>query len=429
MCCFVDFFLKKMINKKILKNNIVFISQNLKTFSTACIGFWIKAGSRFEPVSLAGISHFTEHLVFKGTKKFSTQEISCTFDRMGAYINAFTERENVCFYCTIPVAENKNKNLSNALDVLCELTENAVFPEDEFFREKLVVQNEISALEDDCDEKALDVLANSMWPNQKISRSITGSIDDVENISRTMVLDWYKKFFANGELIVIAAGNLDENLIEEKLNKMNVHKKVLNFPDESYFESDLKWSSGNKITKSHFKQIQFFEAYNIKLPFKMKDFFVGAVFNAFAGDSMSSRLFNQIREKMALCYNVFSFFTFYENAAVWCASASCDKKNIAVLKSKMESVISNFLTEEISDFEYENAVEHVCGEEIIGSEDPEYLMKRLQNYNSLGFDLLETADICKCIRSVSKNDIIEFTKNLIVSEKKCQLIYGSKSIK
>lgn len=418
-----------MINKKILKNNIVFISQNLKTFSTACIGFWIKAGSRFEPVSLAGISHFTEHLVFKGTKKFSTQEISCTFDRMGAYINAFTERENVCFYCTIPVAENKNKNLSNALDVLCELTENAVFPEDEFFREKLVVQNEISALEDDCDEKALDVLANSMWPNQKISRSITGSIDDVENISRTMVLDWYKKFFANGELIVIAAGNLDENLIEEKLNKMNVHKKVLNFPDESYFESDLKWSSGNKITKSHFKQIQFFEAYNIKLPFKMKDFFVGAVFNAFAGDSMSSRLFNQIREKMALCYNVFSFFTFYENAAVWCASASCDKKNIAVLKSKMESVISNFLTEEISDFEYENAVEHVCGEEIIGSEDPEYLMKRLQNYNSLGFDLLETADICKCIRSVSKNDIIEFTKNLIVSEKKCQLIYGSKSIK
>lgn len=418
-----------MINKKILKNNIVLISQNLKTFSTACIGFWIKTGSRFEPLSLAGISHFTEHLVFKGTKKFSTQEISCTFDRMGAYINAFTERENVCFYCTIPVAENKNKNLSKALDVLCELTENAVFPEDEFFREKLVVQNEISSLEDDCDEKALDVLANSIWPNQTISRSITGSIDDVENLSRTMVLDWYKKFFANGELIVIAAGNLDENLIEEKLNKMNVHKKVLNFPDEYYFENDLKWSSGNKITKSHFKQIQFFEAYNIKLPFKMKDFFVGAVFNAFAGDSMSSRLFNQIREKMALCYNVFSFFTFYENAAVWCASASCDKKNIAVLKSQMESVISNFLTKEISDFEYENAVEHVCGEEIIGSEDPEYLMKRLQNYNSLGFDLLETSEICKCIRSVSKNDIIEFTKNLIVSEKKCQLIYGSKSIK
>lgn len=348
---------------------------------------------------------------------------------MGAYINAFTERENVCFYCTIPVAENKNKNLSKALDVLCELTENAVFPEDEFFREKLVVQNEISSLEDDCDEKALDVLANSIWPNQTISRSITGSIDDVENLSRTMVLDWYKKFFANGELIVIAAGNLDENLIEEKLNKMNVHRKVLNFPDEYYFENDLKWSSGNKITKSHFKQIQFFEAYNIKLPFKMKDFFVGAVFNAFAGDSMSSRLFNQIREKMALCYNVFSFFTFYENAAVWCASASCDKKNIAVLKSQMESVISNFLTKEISDFEYENAVEHVCGEEIIGSEDPEYLMKRLQNYNSLGFDLLETSEICKCIRSVSKNDIIEFTKNLIVSEKKCQLIYGSKSIK
>lgn len=415
-----------MINKQILKNNIVFISENLENFSTACIGFWIKTGSRFEEKNLAGISHFTEHLVFKGTKNFSTQEISCTFDRMGAYINAFTERENVCFYCTIPVAENKTKNLSKALDVLCELTENAIFPEDEFLREKLVVQNEISSLEDDCDEKSLDVLASSMWPNQKISRSITGTISDVEKITREMIFDWYKKFFVKGELIVIATGNLDENLISEKLNKMNVHKKVLTYPKEFYFKNDLRFASGSKFVKSHFKQIQFFESYNIKTPLKMKDFFVGSVFNAFAGDSLSSRLFSQIREKMALCYNVYSFFTFYENAAIWCATASCDKKNIAELKNQMEKVILELASKEISDFEYENAVEHICGEEIIGSEDPEYLMKRLQNYNSLGFDLLETSEICKSIRSVSKNDIIEFAKNLIVKEKKCQLIYGRK---
>ena len=418
-----------MITKKTLQNNLLLISEDDKKFSTACIGFWVKTGSRFETEGQRGISHFTEHLIFKGTEHYSTQEISAAFDKMGGYINAFTERENVCVYCTIPVAWNKEQNLTKALDVMCEILEKAVFPEEEFLREKSVVQNEINAYADDMEESALDVLAEKMWPEQSLSKPITGSVEEVEKISREMILQWYEKYFVNGEVIAIASGNLNQQLIEEKLSALKIHKKVLQYPKEKHFLKEEKWTSGNFFVKSHFNQQLLFEAFEVKFPFSIKNHFESLVFNAFAGDSMSSRLFNQIREKSGLCYSVYSFFTFYENEAVWCACAGCDKKNILELKKQMDEELDFLLRREISDSEFENALEHVCGEEIIGSEDSEYLMKRLEHYNSMGFELLETDEIIKGIRSLKKNDIINFMKEILDFNRKCVLVYGPSKFK
>ncbi|MBO4386637.1 MAG: insulinase family protein, partial [Treponema sp.] len=127
-----------MIEQKVLANNVVLITEKIESAKTASIGFWFSAGSRYESKENRGISHLTEHLLFKGTETVSARNLALSFDRMGGFINAFTERENVCIYCAVPAL---NGNFETAAGHLFDMSENCIFPEDEFEREKSVVQN------------------------------------------------------------------------------------------------------------------------------------------------------------------------------------------------------------------------------------------------------------------------------------------------
>ncbi len=412
------------IINKTLANNIVLISQNVPDTKVCSIGFWYNAGSRYERDDERGISHFAEHMLFKGTGTRTARDIACLFDRLGGYVNAFTEKEDVCLYATFPnIAE---KTLSLVVDCLSDMGENCTFPEDEFERERDIILSEIASVRDDPEECALDEVSKCIWIDENLCASITGSEKDVASITIQDIKSWYGKYFKEGELTVIAVGNFDERELEGHIAKLNVHKKVLKYPGEKHFEKGDFFRCGKHFVKSGFNQTQIFALYPLALPLTEKENYVASVFNSILGDSMSSRLFETLREKNGLCYSVYSFFTFYENAGVWASYASCEKKNSSETCGLLQKVISLFLSGGITDDELEGAKEHLCGEETIGECDMEFVMKRIQRNYSMGFSLLETQEILECIRDVTKNDIMEFAGKILDESKKALVIYGKK---
>ncbi len=412
-----------MVTKKLLSNNVMLITEPIVKSSTIAIGFWFSVGSRSESKGCYGITHFTEHLIFKGTTTRTTHDIACTFDRIGGYINAYTEREYVCVYCVIP---SSCENIKTALDVLCDIADNAIFPQDELDRERVVVENEVTAYLDDAEESALDYVSCSVWPNQSISQSITGTIDDVRSLSRSEIIEWYKKYFVSGELTVSISGNIQDFDFENSLRCLSLRKSPVEYPKFSHYNEDIIWNSGSELKNTGFNQGQIFLLYPLSVPLSEEEYYNIAVFNAVVGDTMSSRLFESLREKSGYCYNVYSFYSLYEGAGLWCAYCSCDKKHSLDVIELLQKEMDKLLTDDFTDEEINIAKEHLCGEECISSEDMEYCIKRNQRNYSLGFNMYNVENSINAIRRVQKDDIIELAHKLVNNENKSVIYYGPK---
>lgn len=413
-----------MIKKQVLKNNVVLITQDDDSSKVATIGFYFSVGSRYEKEGEYGISHFTEHMLFKGTKTKSNKDISRIFDRMGGVTNAFTERENVSVYCSIPV--EKKENFQIALDTICDLSENCIFPEEEFEKERGVVENEIFAVEDDPDDSSMDEIARRIWPDQDISRTITGTIDDVENITREQMVSWYEDYIVHGELVVIAAGKIDEGILVERLSKLSDKKESIEFYKNKHFPEKVMWQKGNFLVKAGFNQEQVFVLFPLDWTLTYKDYLSLMVFDTITGDSMSSRLFLELRERLGLCYSVGSFFTTYENAGLWAAYLVCEKKNVVRASKALLAETCNLLEKEISQEEIDLALERIIGLETMNDVNSVFLMRRLWNFYSLGFDLMTTGEFINSIRMIGKNDIISFVRRLVDSSRRNLVVYGQK---
>ena len=411
-----------LARKQNLLNNITLITQQVVNSKVTTFGFYFSVGSRFENEGEHGISHFTEHMIFKGTKTKSNRDISLIFDRMGGIFNAFTERENVGVYCTVP-SENL-ENYKTALETLCDLSSNCTFPPEEMEKERGVVQSEILAVLDDPDDSAMDEVASCVWPNQKLSLAITGTSDDVDSITREQMVDWYKKYFAECELVVIVCGKIFEDILVETLQKLPQHKPSQEFFRHLHFSEKIFWNTENRILKAKFNQTQIFSLYPLSSSLSFEDYISLLIFNSAAGETMSSRLFSSLREKSGLCYSVGSFYTTYENAGLWCAYSVCEKTKAVEVYKKLSEEISGFVENQISDEEIEISKERLCGSEILGETRTSFLMQRLWNFYSMRFPLCETEEILNSIRSAEKNDIIGFIKNLLNEEKKSSLVYG-----
>lgn len=412
-----------MIKKIEFDNNVVLLLHQIPEAKVSSFGFWFSVGSRSEKAGEYGITHFTEHMLFKGTTKRTTHEIACSFDRIGGMVNAFTERENVCLYCTVPASD---KNTRTALEVLSDMSENSIFPSDELEKERSVVENEVLAVFDDSEECGLDFMSQNIWKGSSFERNITGSVDDVNSITREKLLDYYDKHFRKGELVVCAAGNVSEDDLKEHLSKLGMHEKYRKYPENLHHNEKPVFHSGFFSKKASYNQAQIYNVFPMKVPFSESEYFTLCVLNALSGDTMTSRLFESLREKKGLCYSVYSFFTYYEDLAAWISYVNADRKKTMEVCLELRNQFKLLFSEGVLDEEIEWAKEHLIGEEIISGEDPEYLMKMLQRNFSLGFPLRETKENIECIRKVSKSDIIKLISELIDFKNSALVVYGAK---
>ena len=405
------------VETQILFNNVTLITEPVATVKTAAVGFWFRIGSRYENVQQRGISHFVEHMLFKGTNTKNALDIATCFDKIGGYINAFTERENMCIHFVVP-----STHLEIAFNVVVDMITNSIFDINELARERSVIISEIISSLDDSEEIALDAASESIWPNNSISECIAGSIKNVELLKRQDLLNWYNDFIINGQLIICAAGNINKTLLTSLSEKIS--KKQLKISKN--LETPI-WNKGLKFKKAPFQQLQFFLQFPIELPMTERKYYAYSILNALVGDTMSSRLFQKLREKGGFSYNVYSFLTFYSDTAFWCAYESSSKKNAIKVTTTIITEIINLMIDSFTDDELKAASEHLCGEEIISAEDMEYRIKRIYRNYSFNFDQRTTEEIIEILRSISKNEIEDVLHELFDLENMAFFVYGVKT--
>lgn len=421
---------KVPIYERRLANNVMLISETVRETETVVIGFWFPSGSRDEVSGFHGAAHFVEHMLFKGTPNFSAFDIARAFDRVGGYVNAFTERELTCIYCVVPAAY-----ASIAADILCDMTAASLFTETDIARERAVIESEILSSLDDPEEAAFDAVFETLWPGHPVSRPISGTIPDIHALTRDSLVSWYRRQFAEGPLVVTAAGNFDPILLETRLGQLPLRPLaagvLLRGSGEGRSGDRLpEFSPGTFFCPADFQQSQVFMFYPLLFSPGEDRYYEWSVFNAIAGDTMSSRLFQRLREQSGYCYTVYSFFQLLRDTGVWGAYAASAKGNtrkvLTAMREELDALFDQSGDRRISETEIDDAREHLCGEELIGSEDMENRMKRLARQYLAGQPLHTVEETVERIRSVSSGELSSCIASSIDRSREALILYGPK---
>jgi predicted Zn-dependent peptidase len=331
---------------------------------------------------------------------------------MGGYANAYTDKECVVIYCVVPADGGMS-----ALDVMLDMVFHSQFGKSEIEVEREVIISEIISSHDDAEEEALDRTAEAVWQKNSMAGSIAGKEESVASLTRAQIVSWYKKFFADAAFSVFASGNINVDALE---------KRLLQIPPRTKPAARLvtpKWHEGLHVISSPFMQEQLFVMFPLKQPVNENRFYTLAVLNALAGDTMSSRLFRRLREQSGLCYTVFSSNVFFSDCGFWCAYASSSKKNLLPIARELSAEFAALKTEGVSSDEIITAKEHLCGEELISSEDMEYRMKRLMRNRAFGFPLRNTEETLSLVRAVTEQDVAAEIDSLF-GHSRADVVYG-----
>jgi predicted Zn-dependent peptidase len=391
-----------------------------RTFS---IGFWFPFGSRHESPKERGFTHFIEHMLFKGTARRSAADIARTVDRLGGYLNAFTERESVCFYCTLP-----GDCASTAIDVLIDMIFSSTIREGEFEKEKTVIVNEILSAEDDPEDISYDKYLQAIWPESTLSLKIAGEAKEVSDIDVDDLRRFYQERFSLGKLLVCASGAFEPENIMRLLEKG--FSSILDSQGggaSARLPEQIapRYQKISSYEKTDIKQVQLYCGHPFALKRSVKDYYAFTVFNCAFGESMSSRLFQNIREGKGYCYSIFSFFAFANDVGLWCVNGSTTQALFGDLRVAVLHEISEACSRGMTAGEVEDAVLHLRGSQVMAAEDIEHRMKRLARQHYFNGIMLDVDESLAELAKISLDDVNEIVQDRIHVAELSLYAYGA----
>ena len=313
--------IERAVRTTTLDNGLTIVSDVVKSVETVSLGVWVDAGARHEPVKLNGVSHLLEHMTFKGTTKRSALDIATSVEDVGGHLNAYTSRENTAYY-----AKMLKEDMALGLDVVADIAQNAVIDDDELTRERTVIVQEINQAFDTPDDIVFDSFQEKAYPDQAIGRPVLGPSEGVMSMARDEIVDYMKTHYVPSNMILAAVGNLDHDRLVDLAEKTFGSKKVAKpapFEKAKYVGGDVRES--RDIEQLHV--VLGFDGMTYHDP----DFYAGSVFSTLFGGGMSSRLFQEIREKRGLVYSVYSFLSFFEDTGMMGIYAGTGPKEIGEL--------------------------------------------------------------------------------------------------
>ena len=295
------------------------------------VGMWVNAGCVDETPENSGISHFIEHMMFKGTKKRSAREIASELDALGAQSNAFTAKENTCYYI-----KSLSSNLDKACDVLIDMMTESVFDPVEMEKEKQVVKEEMKMVEDAPDDDVQDMLYEQLFKGEELSHSILGKPETLDAITHDDIVDYIASEYALDQIVVSVAGNFDEEKVCEQFeNRLLCMSKIKN--KRNHIITDYKPSFRTKVKDIEQSHICLGTR---TMKFGDKDAYALSILNNIMGGSMSSRLFQNIREEKGLAYSVYSYISFNDLTGFYGINAGISHDNIeATLEAIKEELV------------------------------------------------------------------------------------------
>jgi predicted Zn-dependent peptidase len=287
------------IRRRKLKNGLTVLTEKMPDVRSVCIGIWLKKGSRDEAKRLNGISHFIEHLVFKGTESRSARDLALAMDSIGAQMDAFTSKEYTCFYARV-----LDQHLATTIDLLSDIVQRPLFDPTELERERQVVLEEIQMVDDSPEEVLYDLFSESFYPRHSLGRPIQGTAQTVGGFSRRQLLSFFRSSYRPENMLVVAAGNLDHKDVGAQVARAFAGLEAGN---ATHGRTPRPRTRGGVVTcaKKGLAQLHLLLGLPV-FPSDERGRFALHVFSALLGGTMSSRLFQKIREERGLVYSVYS---------------------------------------------------------------------------------------------------------------------------
>lgn len=389
-----------------LKNKLSIITYSMPNIESLTLGVWIKSGSRNEQQCEHGLAHLLEHMAFKGTKNRTAFEISSAIENVGGDINAATSVETTSYYIRL-----LGKDLELGIDILADILQNSIIDADELDREKQVVLQEISSAYDSPDDIIFDYFTQTAFPDQEIGRPILGSKETILNFSPTDVKNFLKTQYNPEDMLLIATGCVDHNQFVQE-----VDKKLGNLPTEikkpllkkaCYHGGDYREKRDLMDTHLLFG----FEGF----PYQRENFYDAQLLSIILGNSMSSRLFQEIREKRALCYSIYSFHWGFSDTGIFGIHTSSDFSKLNTLIKVIIKELKK-VSEYVSQEEVNRAVAQYRAGLIMAKETPGGLAQSIARQFLLTNTIINYDEIFAKLDNISPLNIQKIAKKIFFSK-------------
>ena len=388
-----------------LANGLRIITSERPQLETVSLGIWVKTGSAYENKNNNGISHFLEHMSFKGTKTRTALQISEEIEDVGGQSNAYTSREFTAYY-----AKMMKENAELAIDVLTDSILNSTFPEEELIKEREVVIQEIKQTVDTPDDIVFDYFQATAFPNQALGRSILGPEETVRSFNRQTLQDYISSNYAAENMVLCAVGNIrHQDFVNMVARRMEDFRCKTNFITEQQHYNGGFFLERRPIEQSHL--VLGFRAY----PYKDERYYGMAILSAVLGGGMSSRLFQEIREKRGLAYSVYSFTAAHTQEGLFGVYAGTGAKDIPVLLPVVADEIKKIRSDLISDKEFSRAKMQLKASIKMGLESSSSTAELLARQNLIYGRSLSVEEIIAKIDKVTKKDICQIANEIFTT--------------
>jgi len=405
------------IRRQVLPNGLTIITEQMQHIRSASIGIWLQTGSRDEDAVWNGISHFIEHMLFKGTEHRTAEEIARQVDSIGGNMDAFTAKECICFNVKV-----LDEHLPVALEILSDLVLHPVFDPNDITRERGVILEEIKMDEDNPDYLVHEIFTQNFWKDHPLGKPILGTKETVKKFERHAVLDAYSHRFAPGNIIVSAAGNLDHDRFVELVTKHFEQMK----PRKNGFHSPVP-KIVSKITlrnKKALEQVQLCIGVPSH-PIAHKKRHAGYILNTLLGGGMSSRLFQNIRERQGLVYSIYSDLNPYRDTGCLAVYAGTSRESAAKVVQSVVSEFHKLKAEPVPAEELRRSKDQLKGSLMLSLESSSARMSNLARQEMYFDRFYDLDELIEKIEAVTVEDLTSLANEFFNTESVAVTILGN----
>jgi predicted Zn-dependent peptidase len=408
------------VRRTVLPSGLRIVTEEVPSVRSAAIGIWVNVGSRDETPAVAGASHFLEHLLFKGTTRRTALEISATIEAVGGEMNAFTSKEYTCFYARVI-----DTDLPIAIDVVSDLITSSIVSALDVDAERKVVLEEIAMRDDDPSDLVHDLYAETYYGDTTLGRPILGTIKSIKEMSRGSVFNYYKKKYLPQDLVVAVAGNIKHKrvvaMVEEALSRDNF-LDVKGSP-QIRLNTPVKTKPVHTVGLLTRKTEQAHMFYGMEGVARADDrrFAMGVLASALGG-GMSSRLFQEIREKRGLAYSVYAYAQQFAGSGQIGFYAGCNPTKAIEVVEIIREVLADVAENGMSHEEIERAKGAVRGSLVLSQEDSASRMSRIGKNEIVYGQVMGFDDILKAISRVNPTDVREIASEYLTKSPTLALV-------
>ncbi len=399
--------------KTTLASGIRIVTEEIPHVRSVSVGFWIETGSRNETQAHNGISHFIEHMAFKGTRKRTVREIAQSLESVGGYLNAFTSKEHTCFY-----ARALDEHLELCLDVLFDLTFNSTFPPNELEKERGVILEELKQAEDDPDDIIHDYFEHAIFGEHPLGRPVIGTAQSIRSIRRSDLLQYRSEWYTADNLVIAAAGNVRH---EDVVHLAEAYSKKVAAASQRRTRKNIEAAIERPAStvKEYSRPIQ--QAHiclgTVGYSVKSEKRFSLQVLNTLLGDGMSSRLFQNIREKYGFAYAVYSFSNMMIDTGSAGVYVGTDKSHVQRCIDLVNKELHQLRKKKVSKQELERTKAQLKGNLLLGLENIPNRMIRLGSSELYFGGLISIDTILKKTDAVKQEEVVEIAEDVFNEER------------